>query len=434
MTDVTWPYEPRWYQQQLREAMHTKKRAFLLYHRRAGKDIACFNELAIRAITDTPGTYYYVLPTYSQGKKVIWKGITESGSRIIDFIPKELKSKTNIAEMNIELVNGSMIQVVGSEQYDSLRGTNPKGVVFSEYAMQDPRCWTDIISPILLKNGGFAIFNTTPMGRNHAYDLWKMAEGSKDWYTQKLTVEQTGLITQAQLDQEIAEGKSPEIIQQEYFCSFSKGLDGTYFGALLNDARDQGRICHVPVDENLPVHTAWDLGIGDSTSIIFYQLVPGGEIHFVDYYENSGEALSHYVSVLHKKNYLYADHNFPHDVKARELGTGCTREETLRKLGVKPRIGERLPLEDGIQNFRSILPRCWFDDEKCGIAVKHLDNYRKHFSDKLRCFVDRPLHDTHSHCADAFRYAAVAIVKNSGSSSMTASNAAELWNKYSGVA
>jgi hypothetical protein len=199
MTEVTWPYKPRWYQQIFRDAMKKYKRLFLLYHRRTGKDIACFNELAIRAILDTPGTYYYVLPTYSQGKKVIWKGITEDGRRIIDFIPKELKAKVNQSEMIIELQNGSMIQVVGSEQYDSLRGTNPKGVVFSEYAMQDPRCWTEIISPVLLKNGGWAIFNTTPLGRNWAYDLWKMAESSSEWFTHKLTVEDTGLITEKQL-------------------------------------------------------------------------------------------------------------------------------------------------------------------------------------------------------------------------------------------
>jgi hypothetical protein len=357
-------------------------------------------------------------------------GITEDGRRIIYFIPKELKSRVNNSEMIIELINGSIIQIIGSEQYDSLRGTNPKGVVFSEYAMQDPRCWTEIISPVLLKNGGWALFNTTPLGRNHAYDLWKMAEESDDWYTQKLTVEDTNLITPEQLLQELAEGKTQEVIQQEYYCSFEKGLDGSYYGRLIQTAREQGRIRHVPYDENLLVNTAWDLGIGDSTAIIFYQIVPGGEIHIIDYYENCGEALSHYMAVLTQKKYLYGQHNFPHDCRARELGTGATREETLRKLGITPTIVAKLSLDDGIQNVRSILPRCYFDKEKCKDLIKHIDNYRKHFSDKLRCFVDRPLHNEASHACDALRYGSIAIVKNSGSSNMTADQAEQMWQQY----
>lgn len=395
MNDVALPYRPRQYQKDFENAMFGgMKRAFLLYHRRAGKDIACWNFCINCALSDRPGLYFYALPTYTQGKRVIWDGIDERGNKLIQSIPRELLvGKPNSTEMKINLVNGSMIQIVGAENFDALRGTNPKGCVFSEYAMQDPRAWTEVISPILAKNGGWAVFNTTPLGKNHAFDLWQMAERSDAWFTQKLTIADTGLIPRTVIEQEIAEGKGEEVIQQEYYCSFSRGVDGTYYGRLISKAWDDGRICSVPYDPSLDVNTSWDLGVGDATSIWFWQQSPGGEIHFIDFYENTGEGLAHYVSVLREKDFLYGKHYLPHDVKARELGSGASREEMLRKLQVKPVIVPKLSIDDGIQAVRSILPRCWFDEKKCAVGIKHLENYRKAFSNTLRCYTDRPLHD-----------------------------------------
>jgi len=428
---VTIPYRPRPYQAVFEQAMlGGKRRAFLLYHRRAGKDIACWNFLINCALEDKPGLYFYVLPTYTQGKRVIWDGIDEGGTKLIHFIPKELiVGKPNSTEMKLNLINGSMIQVVGAENYDALRGTNPKGCVFSEYAMQDSRAWTEVISPILAKNGGWAVFNTTPLGKNHAFDLWSMAERSDNWFTQKLTIEDTGLIPREVIDQEIAEGKSKEIIEQEYWCSFDRGVDGTYYGRLISSAWDSGRITGVPVDSSLDVNTSWDLGIGDATAIWFWQETPGGEIHLVDFYENSGEGIAHYVQVLRQKGYLYGKHFFPHDTQARELGSGATREEQLRKLGIKPIILPRISVDDGIQNVRSILPRCWFDKERCREGIKHLEMYRKTYSNKLKCYVDRPLHDEHSDSADSLRYAAIAIVKRR-KSGMTEADAERMATAY----
>jgi len=430
MQQLNLPYRPRPYQSEFENAMFSgKRRAFLLYHRRCGKDIACFNFLINCAITDG-GLYYYILPTYRQAKRVIWDGIDESGKRLLDFLPKELiDGKPNNTEMKVRLFNGAMIQMVGSENYDALRGTNPSGVVFSEYAMQDPRAWTEVISPILAKNGGWAVFNTTPLGKNHAYDLWMMAKKSDDWYTQKLTIEDTNLIPRSVIDREIAEGKSEEIIQQEYYCSFARGIDGCYYGRLMSKADDNGRITRVPYQLDLPVHTAWDLGIGDSTSIWWYQVTPGGEIHFLEYYENAGEALQHYVGVVSSKDYLYGKHFFPHDVKARELGAGISREEQLRKMHLKPSLVPKHTVDDGHQSVRAILPRSWFDATKCKEGIKHLENYRKHYSDKLRCFTDRPLHDEHSHGADAMRYAAISIMRPQRSK-MTKERAAQMYNQY----
>lgn len=427
-------YRPRFYQQEFEDAMFSgKRRAFLLFHRRAGKDITCWCFTIYCALRDNPGLYFYILPTYTQGKRVIWNGIDESGTRLIKYIPEDaIHGKPNNTEMKIELKNGSIIQVVGSEQYDSLRGTNPKGVVFSEYAMQDPRAWGEVISPIIVKNGGWAVFNTTPLGKNHAYDLWNMADASEDWYTNRLTIKDTNLISRNQIEKEILEGKSEEIIQQEYYCSFDRGVDGTYYGRLMSAAWDKHRITSVPHDPALLVHTAWDLGIADATSIWFYQVTPGGEIHFIDYYEMTGEALAHYVAKLQSKNYLYGKHFFPHDVKARELGAGISREEQLRKLGLRTTMAKKHTIADGIQCVRSILPRAWFDKDHCKEGIKHLENYRKQFSDKLRTFVDRPLHDEHSHCADAMRIAGISLIKPDVET-ITQEKADELYYQYRNI-
>ena len=200
-------YKPRWYQIEFEKAMFSGyRRAFLLYHRRAGKDYSCWMLTIYAACRDVPGIYYYILPTYNQGRKVIWDGMDESGKRFLDYVPKQfIEGQPNSSEMKIRLKNGSLIQIVGSDNTDAIRGSNHKGVVLSEYAMQDPRIWSEILSPILLKNGGWAVFNTTPMGKNHAWKLWDDMRDSKTWFRQKLTIEDTGLITQEQIDQERAE-------------------------------------------------------------------------------------------------------------------------------------------------------------------------------------------------------------------------------------
>lgn len=413
---INLPYKPRFYQASFEKAMFSGfKRAFLLWHRRAGKDIACWNFLVNCALGSRPGVYYYVLPTYTQGKKVIWDGIDEHGERIINHIPKELISgKPNVSEMKINLVNGSLIQIVGSEQFDSLRGTNPKGVILSEYAMSDPRVWTEVLSPIIVKNGGWAVFNTTPLGRNHAFKLWQFAETSEDWYTQKLTIEDTNLISRTQIEKERQEGKSEEIILQEYWCSFDRGLDGTFYGRQIASLRDIGRICGVPYDPNTPVYTAWDIGHKDPTAIIFYQVTPGGEIHLIDYYENAGEPLAHYVKIIKDKPYIYENHWLPHDVKVSELGTGVSRVEVLNRLGFRHEIVKNIGLYEGIEATRAALTRCWFDQIKCKKLVEHLEGYRKKFNQQLGEFVSTPIHDEHSHGADAMRYASVSIGQSSG--------------------
>lgn len=188
---------------------------------------------------------------------------------------------------------------------------------------------------------------------------------------------------------------------------FATVFEGAYYVRELVDAKDKGRICSVSIDPSLPVHTAWDLGIGDSTAVWFFQVV-GNEIRVVDFYENHGRGLPHYVSVLDAKGYGYGDDWVPHDAKVRELGTGRTRVETLQSLGRKPRLIPAHNLMDGINAVRETLPRCWFDAEKTDFGLDALRQYRSEFNENAAVFNDRPLHDWTSHAADAFRYLAMA--------------------------
>lgn len=432
--DVHFPYTPRWYQQEFERAMFDGKRfAYLLYHRRAGKDIACFNFLVNEAFKRV-GLYVYALPDYTQAKKVIWQGIDEDGHGLLEYIPEPLIAKTNATDLRIDLINGSSIQIVGAKTYDSFRGAGVVGCVLSEYAYQHPALWDRVLEPMIGKTNGFAIFNTTPNGKNHAYDMWNFAVQEEEWFTQKLTIGDTGLISQKQVERERRRGKPEEVIQQEYYCDWSSGAVGTYYAKLFGALWDHGKITNVPADDAIPVYTAWDLGIGDSTSIWWFQLLPGGEIHFIDYFEDSGEPLSYYAKIVKGKDYCYEDHFFPHDVMARELGTGASRFEMLRELGLYPTVTARLALDDGIQTVRSILPRCYFDKEKCSMGVKHLENYRKRWSDSLMCFVEKPLHNEASHASDAFRMAAINIVSGLGKQGITENDAERMWQTYaSGV-
>jgi len=189
--------------------------------------------------------------------------------------------------------------------------------------------------------------------------------------------------------------------------AFATVFEGAYYVKELIAARDQNRIKAVSVDPLLPVHTAWDLGIGDSTAIWFFQVV-GKEIRVVDFYENHGQGLPHYVAMLTVKGYRYGDDWVPHDAKVRELGTGRTRIETLEGLGRKPRLVPNHTLQDGINAVRETLPFCWFDAQRTDVGLDALRQYRSEYKEDTAVFNDRPLHDWTSHAADAFRYLAMA--------------------------
>jgi len=280
-------FKPRPYQLPFFDAVENKgyRRVLLIWPRRAGKDIAAFN-LAIRAALKKVQVIYYIFPTYNQGRKVLFDSITNTGERILDFIPSTLIASTNHQELKIKLLNGSIIQVVGSDNYDSLMGTNPQLCIFSEYALQDPRAY-QYIRPILTANDGIAVFLSTPRGRNHLYDLFQVASNSDDWFCQKLTVLDTGHINLHEIEREKHLGEmSEDMIQQEYYTSWDLGVEGSYYARYIDRMRTKGQISVVPWENGFPVHSAWDIGVRDNTSIIMFQII-GMSIRIIDCYENS---------------------------------------------------------------------------------------------------------------------------------------------------
>ena len=388
------------------------KRAVLVWHRRAGKEKTCWNYLIMQACRKI-GIYYYFFPHFSQGRKILWDGVDKEGYRLLKHIPDEIvEGSPNSTEMKVRLKNGSLIQIIGSNNIDSIVGTNPIGCVFTEYSLQDPKAW-QLIRPILTENGGWAVFNFTPRGANHAKELYDMAKKNKGWFCQLLTVDDTHIITPEQIDAERKSGMSEDFIQQEFYCSFTLGVEGSYYAKYLEEARNEGRVGNVPWDKQARVYTAWDIGYGDSTAIIFYQVI-GQEIHLIDYYEAHGEGLPHYAGVLKKKEYIYADHFAPHDIESHAFSSGLSAREVGASLGLRfitlPTL--KLRLEDGIEALRGIFPRIWINEATCGQLLKCLGNYRKIFDERLEVYKDRPLHDKYSHGADAARYLAIAIKRH----------------------
>lgn len=280
-------------------------------------------------------------------------------------------------------------------------------MVFSEYSLADPAAW-DFIRPILAENGGWALFPYTPRGNNHGHTLYEMARNNPDWHCSKLTVDDTKAIPMSIIESERAAGMSEEMVQQEFYCSFEAPLFGAYYATQMLKAEKDGRIGNVPHDEHAKVETWWDLGIGDATAIWFVQRI-GQEIHLIDYYENSGEPLAHYVKVIQDKGFILGDVILPHDAQQRELQSGKSRVEALKSLGLKPIVLKPSKVEDGIEAVRAALSRCWFD-RRCSRGIEALRQYRKEtapehlWRDKATPeYRDRPVHDWASHGADAFR-------------------------------
>lgn len=405
----TW--EAREYQKPLfRYLQDGGKRADVAAHRRWGKDEAALHWASLAA-AERPGTYWHLLPSASQGRKAIWDAVNpHTGKRRIDeAFPAEMRARTRDDEMMIHLGNGSTWQVVGSDNYDSLVGSPPVGVVFSEWSLARPQAW-EFIRPILAENDGWALFLWTPRGRNHATRSFEARRKDPAWYTLKSPATETDVFSPEQLAQEkaelIAECGSPEEgearFASEYLVDFDAAAPGAYYAGLLGAAEREGRVGRVPVDPALPVDTAWDLGIDDYTAIWFFQQA-GREVRVVDYFETGGEGLSAVVRrALGERSWLWGTHHLPHDVMVRELATGRSRYETLGSLGLsRISVGSAADQEERVNAARLMIPMCWFDAGRCALGLERLRGYRKRWSRTTHSW-SGPLHDVASHGADAF--------------------------------
>jgi phage terminase large subunit len=403
------------------------RRFCVVCHRRSGKTVLGL-ALATIGMVERPGVYFYLAPHYTHGRKILWDGRDHEGRSFLDHFPADLIRSRNETEMQIAFKNGSLFQVVGADQPDRLRGVNPFGVVFDEYAVMETSNPWDLIRPILAENGGWAAFFFTPNGRNHGYDLYQQARANPEWFVTLKTVEDTRrdargrdgqplpgedgrlIIPMAQVAEEVRAGMPPALAEQEFKCSWLAATPGAFYAAELERAERAGQIKTVPWEPRWPVVTAWDLGIDDATAIVFAQAV-GREVRVIDYHEAQGKSLADYARVLlSEKPYRYSQHLLPHDAGARELGTGKSCGEMLTALNIRPiRILSKLPVMDGINAVRLLLPRVYFDRDRCKLLLRALEHYAADWDEGKKTFALRPRHDWASHASDAFRYLAQGI-------------------------
>lgn len=388
------------------------KRAVAVWHRRAGKDDVALNWAAVSAI-QKPATYWHMLPEAAQARKAIWEAVDpHTGIRRIDqAFPPAIRATTREQEMLIKLVNGATWQVVGSDNFNSLVGSPPLGIVSSEYSISNPSAWA-YMRPILAENGGWFLAIYTPRGRNHGYDLMREHENNPDWFVQRLPATQTSVFSQAQLDAERAEyerewgvDQGQALFNQEYLCSFDAAIVGAYFAGEFQKIDNESRIGRVPHNTGFQVYTGWDLGQDDATAIVFAQVSRTGEWRVIDYYEGSGAGPEHYVGVLRSKPYDYAGHYMPHDVEQQHFGMTGTRREIFSSLGLKGIVTVPSPrgaVAERINAIRQVLPRSVFDKARTERLTEALRTYRRDWDDKGKTWRQAPVHDWSSHPTDAF--------------------------------
>ncbi len=394
------PYKPREQQLAIHDLMDDKRFGVVVAHRRMGKTVSAINHIIKDAILNQKEAprYAYIAPTYGQAKRVAW-----------DYLVKyadPLGGSSNISELRVDFW-GRRIQLYGSDNPEALRGQYFDGVILDEIGDQNPKIWTDIVRPALADRKGWCLFIGTPKGHNHFKELRDRAEKEEGWGLLEFKASETGVVDDTELKaarNEMGEDK----FRQEFECSFDAAVEGSYYGQILNELEDKKHMQEIPREELSRTFTAWDLGMGDSTSIWVAQLV-GSEVRLLDYYENHGVGLDHYVKWIRDNDYIKAEHILPHDVRVRELGSGKSRLEMLEEAGLEIKIAPRMGLDDGIQAVRRLLPRCWFNVPKVQTGLNCLRNYRRDYDEKRKIFYERPLHDWSSHGSDSFRYLALGL-------------------------
>lgn len=220
----------------------------------------------------------------------------------------------------------------------------------------------------------------------------ELTEGQKKWYIKKKETQKDKMFQEF-----------PSTLDE----AFSIATEGAFYAHEMNLVYSQNRIRPLPVVDDVPVDTWWDLGMNDFNVVVFTQTV-GPQIRIVDVYYNRGYKLAHYVDVMKEKKYRYGKHVLPHDVEVRDLSTGITRKQTLFDLGlwnivVVPKIG----FDDGIERVRNVFSRFYFDEERCKDLTDALGNYRRDFDSKLGEYKKTERHDRNSHFAAAVRYGAI---------------------------
>ena len=395
-------YTPREPQKEIHRAVKENRWTVAVAHRRMGKTVAAINQLihsALKCEKKSP-QFAYIAPTYGQAKRIAW-------NYLVDYT-RPLGGTANVSELRVDFM-GRRISLYGADNPDSIRGIYLDGVVIDEIGDVHPSLFTEVIRPALSDRLGWALFIGTPKGANHFKELRDFADDSSNdtWTLREFKASETGLIPEAELE-DARKAMGENKYQQEFEVSFDSPIIGSYYGELLKDISSSNHIRDIPTEAATGKFTAWDLGISDSTSIWVCETI-GGEVRLMDYYENHGQGLDHYIAWLDENKYRDYTHILPHDVQVRELQTGKSRYEFLTDAGLNIDIAPKSGVEDGIMAVRKMLPNCYFNKDTTKFGVECLRNYRRVFNEKLNVYQEKPLHDWASHCADAFRYLALGI-------------------------
>lgn len=431
------------------------KRAAFCWHRRAGKDDVMLHHNAC-ATQERVGNYWYLLPEYNQCRKAIWDAVNpHTGKKRIDeAFPDEIRANTLQQEMKIVFKNGSSWQLMGSDNYNALVGSPPVGLTFSEYALSNPTSW-GYLSPILEENGGWAIFNSTPRGKNHFYKMCEYAKKDSEWFFELLTVDQTNVFDADRLMKRLEELQSEHgddygkaLWLQEYYCSFEAAIPGAIWGDSLTRLTNDGRLGRFPHVDGYPVFTGWDLGRSDMTAIWFYQVIDG-KVRFIDFYKDSLKEIEDYCDMLKDKvkerGFRYGDHWLPHDADPVRLGMGGksmvqqfadykehikeTDEVDIGNFLVCPRFGK----EDSIQAARRTFQVSEFDQQYCQLGFDHLKSYHRQYDNEKKIFSTNAVHDENSHPADAMRTVAMTWAQARDTQMVLSDNAQLLRNSIQNV-
>lgn len=414
------PYRPR----KIFLPYHQNNSRFVVTvaHRRAGKTVARINKLIRKAAEceKQDPRFGYIAPYFVQAKDIAWAYLKHYSSPILQVDVGGNSKNSNESELSIRMPhNNAIIRLYGAENIERMRGLYFDGIAADEAQDIVPSALTSVILPALADREGWLDLSGTPKGwGNLLGQTYKRAMEDPEWFVQMLKASQTGLIPEAELAR-LRKNMPENEYLQEFECSFDAAITGAYYAQGLNDAEFDGRITSVPYDKGAKVHTWWDLGIADSMTIWFVQLV-GREIRIIDYYEASGYGLDHYAAVLEgqkgeeddpkrwdaRSKYVYGKHIAPHDIMVRELGTGRSRFEVAQSLGIEFEVAPNLPVKDGVDAVRMVLNRCWFDKRKTELGRDALKQYQEKVDEK-RGISMGPLHNWASHAADSFRMGVV---------------------------
>ena len=397
------PYTPRKHQSYLHQQINRYRWSVLVCHRRFGKTVCMINHLIRSALMSKLKNprFAYIAPTFKQAKSIAWDYMKQ-------FTAKIPNTKFNETELRVDLPNGSRITLLGAENSDGLRGIYLDGCVIDEYANIDGKLFSEIIRPALSDRKGYCVFIGTPAGmNNNFYDLYQHANGAEDWFNYKAKASDTKIVDPEELEK-AKEVMGEKKYLQEFECDWIANIEGAIYGEEIAKIEDKNQIARVPYDPTLPVSTAWDLGVADHSSIIFFQQ-KGTSVQIIDYHEERGHGLPHYIQMLEEKPYIYKDHFAPHDIDVQEFGNGKTRREIAYQLGIRFKVVPKLPVEEGIHAVTMLLPRCWIDTDHCKNLIDALRHYHRKYIDKNRMFRSKPVHDWSSHACDAMRYLAVGL-------------------------